>query len=63
MKRPRARETFIGTRGVEGTIGETVMERNDETVPRALIMTKKTAPLAYLTLMIDASNPQREYPY
>jgi len=46
--------------GMEGTIGETVMERNDETVPRALIMATKTAPLAYLTLVIDASNPQHE---
>ena len=55
-ERPRARETFIGPRGMEGTIGETVMERNDETVPRALIMATKTAPLG-LTLMIDASNP------
>lgn len=53
--RSKAKEMLIGPNGIEGTIGETLMERNDKTFPIALITATKTTPLEDLKndLMIE----------
>ena len=64
-ERSMAREKLMTPRGMEGTMGETVMEMNDRTFPRAPIMAMKTTPLEDLApgLISNAPHPLNIYPY